>query len=85
MMATFAGAPPGTFKNPRASARDTPDTVGTKSISIPPKLRMGPPAPPLTPLTRAIAREKEQREKGNNENRNEEIEAEERMTKKAEQ
>lgn len=35
--ATFAGAPPGAFLKAGASARDTPATVGTKSISISPK------------------------------------------------
>lgn len=35
--ATFAGAPPGAFLNAGASARETPATVGTKSINISPK------------------------------------------------
>ncbi|KAI4338843.1 hypothetical protein MLD38_023851 [Melastoma candidum] len=41
-MATLAGAPPGALRNPGASARETPDTVGTKSMSISPKLTMRP-------------------------------------------
>ncbi|KAH9617119.1 hypothetical protein KSS87_001843 [Heliosperma pusillum] len=36
-IATFAGAPPGALRNPGASARETPEIVGTKSISISPK------------------------------------------------
>lgn len=35
--ATFAGAPPGAFLNPGASASETPETVGTKSIKSSPK------------------------------------------------
>ena len=38
-MATLAGAPPGALRNPGASARETPETVGTKSMSISPKRR----------------------------------------------
>uniref|UniRef100_A0A7C9D7P2 Uncharacterized protein n=1 Tax=Opuntia streptacantha TaxID=393608 RepID=A0A7C9D7P2_OPUST len=41
-MATFAGAPPGALRKPGASARETPETVGTKSISISPKLTTRP-------------------------------------------
>ncbi|KAL0772413.1 hypothetical protein Bca101_037564 [Brassica carinata] len=37
-MATIAGAPPGALRKPGASARETPDSVGTKSMSISPKL-----------------------------------------------
>lgn len=35
--ATLAGAPPGAFLKAGASARETPATVGTKSINISPK------------------------------------------------
>ncbi|KAG0501770.1 hypothetical protein HPP92_001842 [Vanilla planifolia] len=35
--ATFAGAPPGALMNQDDSARETPETSGTKSISISPK------------------------------------------------
>ncbi|KAJ0588729.1 hypothetical protein HanIR_Chr04g0178031 [Helianthus annuus] len=35
--ATLAGAPPGAFWKAGASASDTPETVGTKSINISPK------------------------------------------------
>lgn len=35
--ATFAGAPPGAFLKPGASASETPETVGTKSINSSPK------------------------------------------------
>lgn len=35
--ATLAGAPPGAFLKAGASAIETPETVGTKSISISPK------------------------------------------------
>lgn len=35
--ATLAGAPPGAFLKPGASASETPATVGTKSIKISPK------------------------------------------------
>lgn len=35
--ATLAGAPPGAFLKAGASASETPETVGTKSISISPK------------------------------------------------
>lgn len=35
--ATLAGAPPGAFKKPPDSARETPATSGTKSMSISPK------------------------------------------------
>lgn len=35
--ATLAGAPPGAFSKAGASARETPETVGTKSINISPK------------------------------------------------
>lgn len=35
--ATLAGAPPGDVWKAGASARDTPETVGTKSINISPK------------------------------------------------
>lgn len=35
--ATLAGAPPGAFLKAGASARETPPTVGTKSINISPK------------------------------------------------
>ena len=41
-MATLAGAPPGALRNPGDSARETPDSVGTKSMSISPKLTMRP-------------------------------------------
>ncbi|KAL0918868.1 hypothetical protein M5K25_010912 [Dendrobium thyrsiflorum] len=41
-IATFAGAPPAALMNPGASASDTPETVGTKSISISPKLTTRP-------------------------------------------
>ena len=34
--ATLAGAPPGALMKPGASANETPDLVGTKSISISP-------------------------------------------------
>ncbi|KAG9152598.1 hypothetical protein Leryth_021925 [Lithospermum erythrorhizon] len=42
-IATLAGAPPGAFRNPGASDKETPDSVGTKSISISPKLTIRPP------------------------------------------
>lgn len=35
--ATLAGAPPGAFLKPGASASETPETVGTKSINSSPK------------------------------------------------
>lgn len=35
--ATLAGAPPGAFLKAGASASETPDIVGTKSINISPK------------------------------------------------
>jgi len=40
--ATFAGAPPGAFLKAGASARDTPPTVGTKSINNSPKQTTSP-------------------------------------------
>ncbi|RHN76200.1 hypothetical protein MtrunA17_Chr2g0329461 [Medicago truncatula] len=53
-MATFAGAPPGALRKPGASARETPETVGTKSISISPKLTMRPVPVVGMPLLEAI-------------------------------
>ena len=53
-MATLAGAPPGALRKPGASARDTPETVGTKSMSISPKLTMRPVPVAGTPLFNAM-------------------------------
>ena len=55
-IATLAGAPPGTLRKPGASARDTPDTVVTKSMSISPNETIKPaPVFSTTPLE-AIAK-----------------------------
>jgi len=57
-MATLAGAPPGAFRKPGASARETPEVVGTKSMSISPKLRTRPVPVAGMPLLRAMGRER---------------------------
>ena len=50
-IATLAGAPPGALRNPGASASDTPDAVGTKSMSISPNETIKPdPVFSTTPL-----------------------------------
>ncbi|KAL7003309.1 hypothetical protein U1Q18_004467, partial [Sarracenia purpurea var. burkii] len=41
-IAMFTGTPPGAFKNPGASASNTPDTIRTNPTSISPKLTIRP-------------------------------------------